>query len=251
MKEHVFRNIAVALIITTTILALAVIVSTADAARVAAAASIAVAGSTLLLALVTYKAVAESEKATEQNQYALARPLLVPTNPINQEDLANARERPVDIANVGSGVALNIHGLLMPISHPVAGLPQQLSMHHALPLQPGDVKDVRFEQGGTIFRAEDAIASIPVSVPAELEIDEGIPDTMDRKERVVARLTLTYEDLFSRIHSSVFDLTQQDQWIAVAIQEGVDVGIREIDQAKTRPRKPRRTSPNEPGTLAG
>jgi hypothetical protein len=243
VSERAFRNLVLAVIFATTILTIVAAGLQADASRVAAAASIAVAGATLLLALVTYKAVTEGRQASQQNQRALARPLLVPTNPIDQGDLANAKERAIDVDNVGTGVALNIHGVLMPVSHPVAGLPQQLSVQYPFPLRPKEVKPIQFTQGGTMFGPDDRVAGVPMSVPADLEPDEGIPDTMDRKDRVVARLTLTYQDLFSQIHSSVFDLTKQNQWVAVAIKDGIEAGIREIDEQKTLPRKPRRSLP--------
>jgi hypothetical protein len=102
---------------------------------------------------------------------------------------------------------------------------------------------MRFDQGGTMFSSSDQIAGIFVSVPKELEPDEGLPDTQDRLDRVVARLTLSYDDPFGQIHCAVFDLTHADGWAMVSMTQGIEAGIRQIDDAKTTPRKPRRNRP--------
>lgn len=240
MSDSRFRVLAVLIMAATGLAVWLAARATAQPGPIAATASIAVAGATLLLALVTYRAVTDARQSSFTAQRALARPLLAPTNPIDQGDLPNARERMIDIANMGNGAALNIWGLLMPFSEPIQGLPRQLSMRFPFPLPPSAVMPMKFSQGGTMFLEQDAVAGVPFSVPAELAPDEGFPDTQDRKDRVVARLTLSYEDIFSQIHSAVFDLSQQNEWAAVRIQQGIAAGIREIDDEKTKARKRRR-----------
>lgn len=240
MNESRFRILAAIILVASALAAFVALKSSANAQAVAAAASIAVAGATLLLALVTYRAVTDTRQAALTSQRALARPLLVPRNDIDQKDLPNAVERMIDIANLGNGPALNIWGLLMPYSEALNVLPRQLSMRFPFPLSPSEIKPMRFSQGGTMFSNQDAVAGIPVSVPEELAPDHIMVDTQDRKDRVVARLTLSYQDLFSQIHSAVFDLTLQGEWATVRIQQGIDAGVREIDEAKTTARKPRR-----------
>lgn len=248
MSERAFRSFSAAVLAMTVTLIVIAATSQADPSRIASAASIAVAGATLLLAAVTYKSVTEARRAAQEQQRALARPILVPAIPTEGGDLVNASSRIVGITNVGTGVALNIHGILMPVSHPVAGLPRQLSVHYPFPVRAEERKQFQFQEGGTMFDAGDMIAGVPVSVPPELEPDQGVVDTLDRRDRVVARLTLTYQDLFSGLHASVFDLTQMHQWVAVAIKPEIQAGIREIDEHKTVPRKPRRSPPNRSGT---
>ena len=232
MSQIRFRNVAAVVAAVSLIIAVLALALAGEAARISAAASILVAGGTLLLALVTYRAVVEARNASLASQHALSRPLLVPTNPVRQDNLPNASERHLNIRNDGSGVALNVRGVLLPHAKRSPQVPPQLSMRFRFPLPANETKQTKFERGGTLFAWEDTIDGIPICVPERLAPEDGIPNTSDRRDRVVARLTLTCQDLFGNIHATVFDLTLNSQWVFVDSKQDISAGISELDRAK-------------------
>jgi len=202
-------------------------------------ATIAVALATVVLAAITYLSVRE----VRHGQRALSHPILVPTNVPNQKDLVNATERPIDVANVGTGVATDIWGVLFPQSTPQPWVPRQLSLRHTLPLRSGEVRAMTFSAGGTMFTEKDRIGPFLLTVPPELAPERGFPNPLDRRERVIARLTLTCRDSFGLRHAAVFDLDWLGHWVSVATSRQVRRDLRDLDAGKGLRASPRRSPP--------
>ncbi|MGD0172866.1 MAG: hypothetical protein ABSC61_00315 [Anaerolineales bacterium] len=200
-------------------------------------AAIGVVVATLVLAFFTYLSVRQARDA----QRALVRPILIPTNIPNTEDLINAQQRQFDIKNVGSGVATDIWGVLFPYSDSLPWVPPQLSLRYNLPLQSGETVAMIFKTGGTMFTVRDRIGRESITVPSKLATESGVPNLNDRYERVIARLTLTCRDSLSLKHSYIYDLDSLDHWVSVNNRYSIRKDLRDLDVKKgsrsTRRRK--------------
>lgn len=232
MTDKVFRILVLLIIIITVSAVILVSYNLANPTVLSSASNITVAGTTLLLALVTYKTVIESRAQAAKAQRAMVRPVLTPQSRLNIEDLANVRDIQVDILNSGSGPAFNIDGVIAPFTENIAGLPKQLSMHHPFPLAGEELVQTQYSEGGTMFKEGDQVAGHSLFIPPHLQPDEGFPDVHDRQYRAAARLTLTYKDVFAFAHASIFDFTQQHKWVLVSIEREIESGIEELDQEK-------------------
>ncbi len=204
-----------------------------DANRLNATAGIAVAAGTIVLALVTQFGIQASQSQARESQYASARPILVPTEIISLEKLWEESFRDIEIKNVGTGVALNVAGVLLPPPMQTAGVPPQLSTRSTRPIAANEPTKLRFDHGGTIFTGEDCIAGIYLGVPVSIAPEEGLPSPLRRKYRAEARLTLSYSDLFHRKHAVVYDFDTTGHWVAVAILEDIPEDLNDMDAKKT------------------
>jgi hypothetical protein len=226
------RNWAIAVSVIVVILVVSVWSTAEDADRINATAGIAVAAGTVFLSMVTYFGIRSSHIQHREAQYATARPVLVPTGTIDRDKLWSVPFIDLTIKNVGTGVALNVSGVVLPPPAQRTGVPPQLSMQSTGPIAPLEAPAVRFHQGGTMFTEDDRVGSVPMAVPADLAPDGGLPSPYNRRYRAGARLTLTYTDVFHRKHAAVHDWSTRGHWASVAILEGVDADIDDMDAAK-------------------
>ena len=186
---------------------------------------------TLLIVIVSFVAVRDNRKQTKealaegrrQSQEALAiareqieqnkQPILIPlsalplTAVVGQLDYTHS-ELPFELMNVGTGVALNIWGVLVtPKNTPRA--PYSFSNQAHL-LQGKDDK-VLFRMGQfLVFTEKDKIGAYDLWPSSELT-QVGTIDV----PRYAARLTLTYIDVFSNKHATIYDYTQAKEWKVV------------------------------------
>jgi hypothetical protein len=109
------------------------------------------------------------------------------------------------------------------------------------------VRSVGFQTGGTQFTHKDKIGRYLMSVPPELAPEKGFPNTMDRRERVIARLTLSCRDALSHKHAGVFDIDQLGVWTSVATSFRVCSDVRDLDVGKGV-RSPRKRPPSAKST---
>ncbi len=203
--------------------------SPAASAQLTATASLGVATATLELAIVAYMQIIESREAAK----AQFRPVLVPkTGPAQIEGLWAAGSHTINIENVGFGVATDVWGVLLPPTVPSQKTTDtQFYLRAEVPIAPGECNKMWFLKGGTIFLANDRIGNFTFGVPSHLSPEEGMPDQTARRDRCVARMTLTYRDIFGRKYASIFDFTQTKTWVSVAIF-GIAKDIPDLDKEK-------------------
>ncbi|MCL5997228.1 MAG: hypothetical protein M1546_14410, partial [Chloroflexi bacterium] len=156
------------------------------------------------------------------------------TTEIHRNERVNASERPIDIQNVGTGVANNVWGVMLPYVEPTNQVPPQLSMRNSVPLPAGAIKTMLFTAGGTVFDNQDLISGAPFSVPKDRAPESGFPDLRVRRDRCVARLTLTCADVFGLKHASIFDLTRMGEWVCVGVWNDIAKDIRDLDMEKLK-----------------
>ena len=89
-----------------------------------------------------------------------------------------------------------------------------------------------FKVGGTLFDNQDLISGVSFSVPKERAPESDFHDPRARRDRCMARLTLTCVDVFGLKHASIFDLTQIGEWVCVAVKNEIAKDIRDLDTEK-------------------
>jgi hypothetical protein len=174
------------------------------------------------------KAQAEGRRQFLEVQYNASRPLLVPA----AADLSEIRELEepitfewnsevfVTIQNVGAGVATNIRMLALP----AAPAPEDIYAYvcrlgSPLPLNGGLVK-VYLRPDATRYHEGESLQGHALYLPAE------------RAEHFLARLSITYQDIFGRKHASIFDLSHWGVWDHVAFLPYIKRDLAEIEAAQ-------------------
>jgi hypothetical protein len=202
-------------------------------------ASVGVAVATLVLAFFTYLSVRQARDA----QRARARPVLIPSNVPQSKEVERGEATNLDVQNVGSGVAVDVWGVILPFSDPLPWVPTQLSLRDHLPLRPGEIRRMPFAPGGTMFTHADRVGHVPVAVPPELAPEASFPNSQDRRERVVARLTLSCRDSLGLKHAFAYDLDWLDHWVSVNTGSLVRKDLRDLDAEKGSQPARRRSRP--------
>jgi hypothetical protein len=183
----------------------------------------------------TQDALEEGRRQFLENQYATNRPLLIPV-PTEEVLPRGASPHSIDwslqvkhirIQNVGTGVATNIWGVLMPPDP----IPTSHQYHARLgtPLPPESYSSEdnfgTYFMKGSILDCNDQIGGHTLCVPKERIGGEG------RGELIRARLTLTCFDIFGRKHASIFDFTTEGKWVNVAFIHNIEHDLGEMNRA--------------------
>jgi hypothetical protein len=116
--------------------------------------------------------------------------------------------------NAGPGIALNIWGIVFE-PEPELDVLKQTGQHHshryALPLEPGKDSTEDWKGGGLPMGGDTEIGTTKrYKLYAPRKPSYG--ETLRGETEKVARLTLTYSDIFGRKHAAIFDLTALMQW---------------------------------------
>jgi hypothetical protein len=205
-----------------------------DALRLSAAAGFALAWATLVLASLSSLQIYEAREQTRKAQYASARPLLVPQTGHGFEDISNpaVSDFAITIRNVGTGVANNVRGAILARSN-ARTIPHQLFGRLDIPLANNDGTDLRFYRGGTLFQQDDQISNISLLPPTEFSSETLGANPLNRHDRLAARLTLSYTDVFGFKHASFFDLTTTTRWIFFVVKNEIALDLGELDEGKS------------------
>ena len=119
------------------------------------------------------------------------------------------------------------------------GSTPQYSKHFPVPIYAGESLSSAvpysqyFTRGGTTFDGDDKIGEYSLCVPEERAPEQNFNQS-DRRDRCIARLTLTYHDIFGRKHASIFDLTQTGGWVEIAIIPNIEHDLGDLHEAKGR-----------------
>jgi hypothetical protein len=189
-------------------------------------------------------------EASQEQLYSQQLPVLVPIEPLISADYRisdnfggyNRQRNPgydrsltyatIAIRNSGPGIALNIWGVVFEaepelVVHKQTG--QRHSHHYALPLEPGKDIKVEWTAGGLPMNGD---AEIGATIRYKL-FAPGKPTSAESQHgetEKVARLTLTYSDIFGRKHAAVYDFTAQNQWETVAYLRNIAKDLSDLER---------------------
>jgi|GEM_PF-3503323 len=182
------------------------------------------------------KALGEGHQQFLEAQYNASRPLLIPVVPdmSEQSDVEepitfdwNATPFFVTIQNVGAGIATNIWiAILPPAPLPDSTYQYVSRLGSPLPSESGPVK-VYLRQGDALFRESDSLQKYTLAIPPD-----RVAGPTERADRFLARLSITYQDIFGRKHASIFDLSDRGIWVNVAFLRHIARDLGDIDAAK-------------------
>ncbi len=155
----------------------------------------------------------------EESRYLAQRPVVYPVEPL-AEDMMPAdsasltlvwdrRECAVVLANAGGGIATELCGVLMgPDARPVVN--PRYTLWKAVPLRPTDAP-VSMTMIGSASKVGGAacIGSRSLEPPLPPSLDDM---AWRATPYVIARLTLTYRDVFGCKHASMVDYTSMQRW---------------------------------------
>ena len=194
-----------------------------------------VAAGTLALAAAAFFQIRESRKQAVEWRRAAIRPIVVPRSklPANDSDMWGGSNNchSIKLQNVGSGVATNIWGVILPRVNfsPVPGrLPPQFYWRSLFPIAKEETAEVAFLQGGTTFSGRDRLEGHALGAPEQGPTGAPTPPGY----LYIARLTLTYSDISGLRHGAIFDLAATGVWTTVALLSGITAGLGEMDQTK-------------------
>ena len=174
------------------------------------------------------------DASERQSQAALAlareqieqgkQPILIPLSPLPLTAVApqldyTQSDLPLELMNVGTGVALNIWGVLVPPKN-IPRLPYAFRNRGHLLQDKKDTVVFRVGQYNYFFTEKDKIGAYDLWPTSELTQD-GTTGTL----RYVARLTLTYIDVFGNKHATIYDYTYANEQKFVAhfrVQHSLD-----------------------------
>ncbi|HLV97785.1 MAG TPA: hypothetical protein VKT82_03815 [Ktedonobacterales bacterium] len=182
----------------------------------------------------TEKAQAEGRQQFLEAQYNARRPLLVPA----AADLSEVRELEepiaiewntsvfVTIRNVGTGIATNIRMVVLPPAPaPEDMYPYVFRLGTPLPADSDPVK-VYLRPGAVQYRESERLHGHSLYLPPE-----RVADPADNADHFLARLCITYQDVFGRKHASIFDLSDWGIWVNVAFLTNIERDLAEIGVA--------------------
>lgn len=178
----------------------------------------------------------EGQRQFLEMQYNASRPLLVPSTTdlsaqyVETEPLTFEWESDttfVTIQNVGTGLATNIWVTLLPPMPELERNHQYVTQLGApVPVQTEAFK-IYLHRDVSSFEETDKIGEHTLYVPTE-----RATRTTDRSVSYLARMTITYQDIFGRTHASIFDLSDHGAWTNVAFLAGIEQDLGKIDGSK-------------------
>src|SRR5258708_23520914 len=144
-------------------------------------------------------------------QYNDNRPLLVPSaGDSNEQNYGepepivfdwNADIMFVNIQNVGTGIATNIWLTLLPPAPAPESSYQYVSQLRLPVVSDSDPLKIYLQHGISLFNENDRLNEYSLFVP-----QERAAGSTARADRFIARLSITYHDIFGRKHASIFDI---------------------------------------------
>ncbi len=172
----------------------------------------------------------EQIRVTQNQTFDQARPILLPPTNIdgilkneagfNKIKWGEGQAVIGGLQNIGVGPAFNIYGVLFP--PPFQGVPpwnQRYVIWNYAFLPPGITgPDITLSQGSSL-RSESTFNGHVLYVPTD-------PQHIGR----IARLTLTYHDIYGRKFASIYDYQNILGWICVAHLEGIEKDLQEMDE---------------------
>ncbi len=196
----------------------------------------------------------QSQQQLQETLEASRRPFLFPCSPLTLKSdtygLSFDFEQldpgeTVKLKNDGTGIAFNVWGTLVQprprVETELHLAPRMRSVVLEAPLPPGDEVEVATKAGPFAFDWNVLVGDDPrntLCAPRTPTLEEQLKQ---QTYHVVARLTLTYDDMFGRTHASQFDCIEQGRWVfhgfLPKIGRGLEALAREQDLHGSPPRK--------------
>lgn len=187
--------------------------------------------------------VRENRKQAQQTQYSSARPLLVPGLSITFQGMFIAqKDHPTwlewstpqqgwKISNIGTGPAFNVACVYYGAeSYVVNGKRSDHTkdVHWTcwlgLPIIPNETAEASLALGNGLFYVDhNHIRQHSFNAPPE-----PMPTPVQKEPMHVARLTMTYHDIFKRKHASIFDYVQNVGWQLIAFEEDIKEDLHDL-----------------------
>jgi hypothetical protein len=172
---------------------------------------------------------------SQQQRFDQHRPVVVPVGDLalNQDDLLDwfAQGYDVHLQNVGGGAALVVCAVMFPPegTFPRDPLAQRYTLWREPALLPEELPQrFKLERGRTKMDGDARIGDHRLYAPKRPTRDER---TLGGQYNFLARLTLTYGDIFMRKHAAVYDYIDLYGWQCVALLADVATDLEDIDQA--------------------
>jgi hypothetical protein len=138
------------------------------------------------------------------------------------------RDCPIELANMGTGPALDVCGVLMDAMPSTTSVRRRFSYWTRVPIDAGKQSRNTFNGGGSIVDGKGVLGTEPLwppAKPSDYEILHGLAEVY------VARLSLSYKDIFGPTHSTTIDYAQSARWINPHLQVNLLAGLSEIEAA--------------------
>jgi len=201
------------------------------------------AASTLAVVVIAYIAIKDNRKQARQTQFDSSRPLLVPegilllANEQNPKWLSWGEYQLTDlhIRNMGSGVALNIACVLYPPStYVIDGKPSDNYQEEhwtcwlGSPIAPGDKVEELLRKGDGLFSANRKYIRRHGREYTFNAPPEPLNKLNEKEPMHLARLIITYQDVFHRKHASIFDMLDNIGWKQIAFEEDIKEDLHDL-----------------------
>lgn len=142
----------------------------------------------------------------------------------------NKPEMNIQLRNVGRGVALIVCGVLFPPKPetPSKDVIRRYTIWRETPFLPeAHSRIVTLKQGKTIMGGDITIGKYTLFAQKKPSRQEMM---VASKYNIVARLTLTYQDIFRRKHAAVFDYIESYGWQCIGLLSNIAKDFEDIDE---------------------
>jgi hypothetical protein len=206
---------------------------------VAACGAVGAAAAATILVRITQK----QNDLAQREFFSGFRPIVIPTWPLDLAQGTNAQKyvdltttQTVRIKNIGPGVALNLSLVLFgPPPDPPSGLlPNRVMAWLEPPLASGEERPLSLPVGQSNFNGDVYVANDPNLAlfapphPSKQDFMIGSADMF------VARMTITYHDVFERKHSSTYDFDVLGRWFSRGYQEDIPQDLWDLEGLRGR-----------------
>ena len=206
------------------------------------------------------QSIADVQEAREA-RYDQYRPILVYGPAVFSPEVKNVlgyaeqlyadlsvEKMPILLSNIGTGPALDVLAVLF---GPTPRGPSEEQAHiyfkYSGPITSGGREGEIGHQGGLLISG-DALVGREKKYTLYAPPRPSPKDPADGvTPYIVARLTITYHDIFGRKHASIFDYTSQEEWLSV--DEGffpsIPQDLKDLEREHTRRERPPAPSPQD------
>ena len=139
----------------------------------------------------------------------------------------NERSVRVPVSNGGAGAAFDLCGVLLGIADDPAILPNRFTLWKDIPLPAAASRDAILAHGMTMISGTARIGGSPLQPPPKPNPGEVMIGAIPW---YIARLTLTYKDVFGRKHAAMFDYSSQERWENAVFLDNVEHDLADLDR---------------------
>jgi hypothetical protein len=109
-------------------------------------------------------------------------------------------------------------------------LPPRYTLWREPSLRPGMSRRVKLETGATVMNGDAMIGGYQLFAPRKPSLGE----MHGGRYNVLARLTLTYQDIYARRHAAIFDYVDLYGWQCIGVPTEVSQDLESVDREARR-----------------